>query len=177
MKCIVGSASKRKIDITEKVIKQFLDAEPVTVTGYAASSLVSETPYDRETFEGSRNRALGTRSHDASADMYIGLESGLIERYGHVFEEAWCTLLHNGQEYYGYSSGLKVPDFVLKKMKEGDIPHSSAMAHIEEEYGTIPNDTWGTYSGGTIAREVSLEESLRNAIIQVLSTEGSLYQK
>jgi non-canonical (house-cleaning) NTP pyrophosphatase len=177
MKCVIGSTSKRKIDITEKIIRQFFKDEPIAVTGYNAASLVPETPYDKETFDGSRNRALDAKNHSTNIDISVGLESGLIERYGHMFEEAWCTLLINNKEYYGYSSGLKVPDFVIEKMKTHTIPHSTAMAMIEEEYTKTPSDTWGTYSGGIIAREVSLEEALRNAVIQVLTSKESLYTK
>jgi len=57
------------------------------------------------------------------------------------------------------------------------MEHSEVMTLIEEEYGKLPNDTWGTYSGGLILREVSLEEALRNAVIQIVAPEQSFYRK
>ena len=66
---------------------------------------------------------------------------------------------------------------ILKKMDDLKMEHSDVMTVIEEEYGKLPNDTWGTYSGGAISREVSLEESLRNVFIQITAPENSFYKK
>lgn len=177
MKIIIGSGSERKIKMAQKVADQ-LFLEKVEVTGYPAKSGVPDTPWDQETFAGAKNRALDALNHQSGAKYYLGLESGLIERYGHIYEEAWAAVIdQNGKEFYGYSSGLKVPDFILKKMDELKMEHSDAMTIIEEEFGKLPNDTWGTYTGGAILREISLEEALRNALIQVTAPEQSFYHK
>ena len=106
------------------------------------------------------------------------MESGLIERYGHIYEEAWSVVItKDGKEFNGYSSGLKVPDFILNKMDEMKMEHSDVMTIIEDEYGKLPNDTWGTYSGGTILREVSLEEALRNVFTQITCPDTGFYNK
>ncbi len=177
MKFVIGSASKRKIDVAAKVIRQFFDGS-IEVQGFAAKSKMPETPYDKQTYDGARNRALDSKANIQAGDYYIGLESGLIERYGHIYEEAWTAIIINdGKEYYGYSSGLKVPDYILKRMDELKIEHSDVMTIIEKEFGELPSDTWGTYSGGMVIREVSLEESLRNAIIQITAPDKSFYKK
>ncbi|MEK7647480.1 MAG: inosine/xanthosine triphosphatase [Patescibacteria group bacterium] len=175
MKIVVGSASKRKISIVEKIAQQIFKDAVIDVVGYAAKSGVPDTPYGRETFEGAKNRVLDAQIKMLGADCYVGLESGLVERYTHVFEEAWCVLLLQGREYYGYSSGLKVPDCILKKMDELGKPHSEVMRLIEEQHDKTSNDTWGTYSGGLIVREVSLGEAVRNAFIQGVESENSLF--
>jgi non-canonical (house-cleaning) NTP pyrophosphatase len=182
MKFIIGSSSNRKIKVTERVIKQlFVAQKDITFENYDAKSQVPDTPWDRQTFDGARNRALDSKSNVVGGDYYIGLESGLINRYGHVYEEAWAVVIAgNGKEYYGYSSGLIVPGFILKKMAELKMEHSDVMNIIDKEYGKYgesPNDTWGAYSGGTILREVSLEEALRNIFIQILAPESSFYKK
>jgi inosine/xanthosine triphosphatase len=178
MKFVIGSESKRKIDIADKVIKQYFARDEVGIRSFGAKSQMPDTPWDRQTFGGARNRALDSKSKIAEGDYYIGLESGLIERYGHIYEEAWAVIItKDGKEYNGYSSGLKVPDFILKKMDEMKMEHSDVMTVIEEEYGYMPNDTWGTYSGNTIQREVSLEEALRNALIQIICPETGFYKK
>lgn len=178
MNIIVGSASQRKIDVVKKVVREiFLDPE-IIMQGFAAVSGVPETPWDKETFDGARNRAVHVRKNFSEADFAIALESGLVERYGHVYEEAWSVVISkDAKEYYGYSSGLKVPDYILATMDRLALPHSEAMSIIEREHGKLPNDTWGTYSGGMIARSVSLEESLRNALIQFAAPGQSLYKK
>lgn len=178
MKFVIGSVSERKIDVAEKVILELFPGLDSKVDGYAAASGVPDTPYGKQTFDGARNRASGAKKNVPAADYWIGMESGLIERYGHVYEEAWCAVItKEGKEFFGYSSGLKVPDYVLKKMNELDKEHSDVMTILEKEHGKLPNDTWGSYSGGMIAREISLEEAVRNALIQVIAPEESFYRK
>jgi len=177
MKFIIGSASERKINISKEVIQELFKNEEITVEGYAAKSGMPETPFDQETFDGAKNRALDSKTHANDKDFWIGLESGLVERYGHIFEEAWAAVIDKeGKEFYGYSSGLKVPDYILQKMAERKLSHSELMSEIEIEFD-LPNETWGNYSGGMISREVSLKEALRNAILQIVANDRSFYKK
>lgn len=177
MKIVIGSTSNRKIKIVDKIFKQIFKCEFSIISNQAKSN-VPETPYDKQTFDGSRNRALDSKKNIPDADFYVGLESGLIERYGHIYEEAWTTIINKtGDEFYGYSSGLKVPDYIINKMNSLKLEHCNVMTIIEKEFGNLPNDTWGTYSGGLILREISLEESLRNAIIQTIPSKKSFYIK
>ena len=177
MKFVIGSSSKRKITIAQKVIRQFF-AGDIEIVDYAATSAVPDTPYDKQTFDGSKNRALDAKAHVESADYYLGLETGLVERYGHIYEEAWSTVIaFNGKEFYGYSSGLKVPDYILRQMDELKIEHSDIMTVIEEEHGKLPNDSWSTYSGGMLVREISMEEAIRNTLVQIVAPENGFYKK
>ncbi len=179
MKYVVGSMSGRKIETVRKVVLQLFPLErDIEVVGCDVQSLVPDTPYDDETYRGARNRAVHSKEKDPYAHYYIGLESGLVERYGHIYEEAWAVVItHESREYGGYSSGLKVPDYILERMKKENMEHSDVMELIEEEFGKLPNDTWGTYTGGAILRTVSLEEALRNALIQITASENSFYRK
>ena len=177
MRFAVGSTSERKINTVKKILKEQL-LDNYEVVGFAAKSGVPETPWDKETHDGARNRALATKQSIDDADYCIGLESGLIERYGTVYEEAWCCIITKvGNEFFGFSSGLKVPDYILKKMGELQLPHNETMTILEKEHNLPDADTWGTYSGNKILREISLEESLRNALIQVFATDKSFYKK
>lgn len=163
--------------MADRIVRQFFGDSDNAVEGYAADSGVPETPFDRETFDGACSRARHAQSAVPHADYYIGLESGLVERYGHVYEEAWCAVIRkDGDEFFGYSSGLKVPDNVLKKMDALGKSHSDVMTILEEEHGKLSNDTWGSYSGGVVVREISLEESLRNALVQITAPKESFYR-
>lgn len=177
MKFIIGSTSKRKIDIVNRIIKTFFNNEAI-LESFNAISKMPDTPWNQQTFEGAKNRALDCLANFSNVDFYIGLESGLVERYGHIYEEAWAVVIDkNRQEFNGYSSGLKVPDFILKIMNESKMEHCNVMTIIEKKFGNLPNDTWGTYSGGIILRETSLEEALRNAFIQIICPENGFYKK
>jgi non-canonical (house-cleaning) NTP pyrophosphatase len=179
MKFIIGSASSRKIDVSGKIIRElFCTEKDIEIIGYGSVSGVPNTPYDKQTFDGARNRALDAKAHVSGGSYYIGLESGLVERYGHIYEEAWTAVItSDNREFFGYSSGLKVPDYVLQKMNDLKMEHCDVMTVLEDEHDISGKDTWGSYSGGMLLREVSLEESLRNALIQIISPENSFYKQ
>ncbi len=178
MKFIVGSTNKRKIEVARKTIGQFFKIEEIEISGCQVDSKVPETPYDKETFDGARNRASGAQNQVPDCDFFIGLESGLIERYGHIFEEVWAVVLtKDSKEFLGYSSGLKVPDYILKKMDDMKMNHCDVMEILEKELKKSESDTWGLYSGDSITRDVSLEEALRNAFIQIKSKANNFYQR
>ncbi len=179
MKIAIGTLSKRKAAVVNKVLKSFRGDSKVSITPYPSKSFVPETPWDKETFLGAKNRALQCKENIKEVEYSIGLESGLVERYGQIFEEAWaCVVTKNGKEYYGYSSGLKLPEFIIKKMDEMNLPHYKIMDILDREEGRLNNDdTWGTYSEKMLIRDVSLEEALRNAFVQILSPKKSYYHK
>lgn len=176
MKIIVGTKSQKKVDVALAVFKSVLNIQKVTVESYDAKSNMPEAPHGRETYLGAYNRA--TECYKlGGADYYIGIESGLVKRYGNMFEEAWAVVIsQDGIERIGYSSGLMLPKIVVDKMNEGQ-KHNEIMAFFDKEFN-LPDDnrdTWSRYTGGNINRQVSLEEALRNALIQIVHSERNLY--
>lgn len=176
MNSIVGTKNKAKIAVVARVMAEFLPDDELGVTGIDAPSGVPDTPRDHETKQGAYNRALYVSRHDI-AHYNIGIESGLVQRYGIWFEEAWACIIIDDKSYYGYSSGLPIPLYVLETMRIHDLEHGHAMSHIltTELHRPDERDTWGTYSDKVILREVSLQEALRNALIQTLPSKQSLY--
>jgi len=176
MKVVLGSKTERKIRVVEKVLNVFFTTYQLQT--YKALSGVSETPWNKETYDGSINRAEDSKKNISAADFYIGLESGLVERYGMIFEEAWCCILSkDGKKYFGYSSGLKLPDYVTTRMKKENLAHWQLMQLIEKEFHLDTSDTWGNYSGNLISRDISLEEAIRNALIQMKEHDKSFYHR
>lgn len=175
----IGTKSERKIASVKKIFIDVSKCEKIDIISYAAKSQIPETPWGKETFVGAKNRAYDCKTQNPDADYSIGLESGLVERYGHIYEEAWsCVIDKEGKEYFGYSSGLKVPDYLLQKMKEHNLPHYLIFAKLNNHFDKdINSDTWGQYSGNLIMREISLEESLRNALVQIFASQESYYKK
>jgi non-canonical (house-cleaning) NTP pyrophosphatase len=174
MKIIVGTNNQKKLDVVGAICSDLLRVS-VEVTGYSSNSQVPEAPHDEETYRGALNRALDCEQ-SGEADAYIGIESGLVERYGNFFEEAWSVVSRNNKQYIGYSSGLLLPEVVTTRMAEGML-HNKIMEQIDKEL-KLPDDnrdTWSRYSGGQILRSISLEESLRNALIQSVPAKNSLY--
>lgn len=176
MKIIVGTKNPKKISVVASIFIDVLSNNDIEVVGHDAASGVPEAPHDKQTYDGARNRARECQDL-GGADYYIGIESGLVERYGHMFEEAWAVVVDNdGLERVGYSSGLMLPKVVTDRMQSGEM-HNHIMADFDKEFN-LPDDnrdTWSRYTGGNISRQVSLEESLRNALIQIVHSEQNLY--
>jgi len=178
MKIVIGTQNKRKIDTVKVVIQQILPNEEIEILPYPAKSGVSETPWDNETYDGAKNRALDCISNINNADYFLGLESGLVERYGQIYEEAWaCIINSDDKEFFGYSSGLKVPDYIIGKMKDTKMEHWQVMKVLEEEHSLSKDDTWGNYSKEMIIRDISLQEAVRNAFVQIFAPQDSFYHK
>lgn len=93
MKFIIGTESKIKLEAARGVINQVLKSNSVNITGIEVESGVPATPWNQETLDGAKNRATNSKTIIPDADYWIGLESGLVDRFGFVFEEAWCCLL------------------------------------------------------------------------------------
>jgi inosine/xanthosine triphosphatase len=176
MNVIIGTNNQAKIAIVTTVLNELYPSKPHTITGEDVASGVPDTPRDEETKQGAFNRA--STAAALSPNTYgIGIESGLVQRYGMWFEEAWACVVVGEKTVYGYSSGLPVPPYVLQKMKENNLEHGPAMHHILAELNRPDErDTWGTYSDKLILRDVSLQEALRNALIQMISSDNSLYK-
>lgn len=174
---VLGSESERKIETARRVIAQVSANTDFSIAGYAVDSEVGNTPHDEETVIGAKNRALGCKKQLPEADFWVGLESGIVTRYGQTFEEAWAVILTpDGKEFSGFSSGLKVPDIVTKRMIETEQDHWQVMPQLRAEHG-IENDkdTWGVYTGYILIREISLEEALRNALVQLFAPKQAFY--
>lgn len=172
---LIGSESERKIACVVGVVRKLTKGD-IVANGFKAASGVPETPYGKETYVGANNRAQHC-TEGGKASYYVGLESGLVKRYGSIYEEAWCAVIANdGSRYYGYSSGLRIPDYILNEMKRKELKHFEVMALLQEKHGILPNDTWGNYSANMITRENSLEEAVRNAFIQIFAPKESFYK-
>lgn len=177
MQWIVGSESERKVNTVRKVVAQVTGKTDFTIVGYGANSGVGNTPYDKETYIGAENRANECKHKFPQADYWVGLESGLVERYGHLYEEAWaCVIARDAGTYYGFSSGLKVPDCIIRRMQETQREHWQVMPQLRDELGVnTGKDTWANYTGDMLIREISLEEALRNALVQRFAPEHAFY--
>lgn len=171
----IGTTSAIKLAACQHVVTQLLAQAPVII-GCPAESGVSDTPWNEETLIGAKNRAAHSRELEPDADIWIGLESGLVSRFGELFEEAWAVVLTKEAHYLGISSALPIPQFILREMSEHQEEHRHTMHRLRANPDG-PKDTWGEYTGGLLQRTVSLQESLRNALIQVVAPEGAYYRR
>jgi len=175
MRFLIGTTNKAKINTAEAVIRNITGSTDFTIEGVPADSSVPETPHEEEIKQGAVNRAQILCSN-SGADFYIGLESGLTERYGDIYEEVWCCVMTATQQVYGYSSGLRVPKVITDRMKTDNLKHYEVMRLLRDELSQ-PNDrdTWGNYSHKMLIRSAGFEEAIRNALIPLFAPKESLY--
>jgi inosine/xanthosine triphosphatase len=168
---IVGSLSERKISQVREIFEERLPS--VSVMGVEADSGFSDSPTGGDTYLGAKNRALFAAEQIKASDWAVGIESGLIERCGSLYEETWCVIVHENELFSAYSSGLAVPKIIVERMQKEE--HWQIMDSLEQELN-LPHDTWANYTGGLIQRHVSIREAIRNCAYNCLPLPNSLYR-
>lgn len=168
MKIIVGSPSDRKVNVVSSTFSELLPNESISVIKCDVNSGVPETPWGEQTKQGAINRAKQAMILFPNEKYFIGLESGLVNRYHDIFEEAWaCIIDDKNNTYLGYSSGLALPKYIVNKI--ADLPHSKVMEKLQKNSLYKKGETWGLYSKGMLSRDIGLCEAVRNALVQVLA--------
>lgn len=172
MNIILGTTSKIKKQALISILEQYQEIMPFLkdckVIPYEVESSVPTTPYNSQTLQGARNRVKALfRRFPARGELFVGLESGLAEREGMLFEECWCVIVDKReQEHIGYSSGLILPTHITTEMEKG-ISHPDALKKIAERMGFNHRDTWSVYSHGKLSRTESIKEAFRNALLSI----------
>ncbi|BCU71252.1 inosine/xanthosine triphosphatase [Stygiolobus caldivivus] len=163
----LGSLSKLKYEAAQEVLSEY--NVKAKVIPYKVDSGVPLTPLQDETYIGAKNRAyalMGEINDENSA--YVGLESGLVNRYNTLFEETVCVILYKGKEYVSYSSGIKIPDHIIFAISKGR-KHYEILNEIGKEKSVNPKDTWGIYTNFRLTRKIELKEAFRNALINLIT--------
>lgn len=165
---LVGTTSQLKINALYDVLTSYLTSREAKIIEKEVPSGVSPTPSGGETYLGATNRARGLyKRYQAEGDYFVGIESGLAEREGNLFEEVWCVILNNkGRESVGYSSGFILPKSILERLKKGET-HQKIMSTIQKDLELKHKDTWAIYSSHRLSRLEGLKEAFRNALLAI----------
>lgn len=161
MRVYVATKNEKKIALTRKLIRELLPYD-VEVLGCLARSEVSDTPWDEETHQGARNRAINSLRENSDADIGIGIETGLTERYQQISEETWCCIVNKkGQDFCGYASG----NIILNDIKKRVIENRETGTKTLEIFDAKAR-SWVSYSGNPNIREICLSNAIKEALIQ-----------
>lgn len=168
----IGTTSKLKINAIEEVLNDFCEQGLLSKYKLYPEKVNDNfpvTPYGRETYKHAKKRSLILMDKFYQKDsLYIGIESGLVRRNGFIFEECWCVTINSKKKIFvGYSSGLCLPKDIAKKLKRGHA-HADILSELRNETDLSSNETWGTYTGNVIKRQVSIKEACRNSIFYAL---------
>lgn len=181
MKISVGTTNKRKLKAVESVFTEINIHRDFEVIGFDVKSNVSETPFEEKTILGALNRAKSVHEAHPEQDMYFGIESGIVNRYGDLYEEVWVVAIYEKNVYSAYSSGIKLPNIVINELTKDVQNHPEVMEKLRTELNidichTLGVDTWGNYTGNIIPREIGLKEAVRNTLVQIFPNDNSFYK-
>ena len=161
MDIAVGSANQVKVSAVRSVMERVYGE--VRITAVDVPSGVPSQPFEGQTHEGSRNRALAALGDH---DMAVGIEAGVFEMLDGLYDIQHCTIVsRDGRETYGHGSGFRYPDaiaaLVRAGMTVGDAVHEVyGDTDIGKKQGAV-----GLLSKGLIDRKTLTEQSVTAAMI------------
>ena len=138
MKAIIGTANPGKIEGAKQALEAYFDS--VEIEGYKASSGVGDQPVSEETKEGARNRALNAKEYaeenGIEADLFMGIESGIIELYGTWFiANAAVVIDKDGYESTGYGPSFPVPSQYVEDIIKTDFGQVVSKIFHQQDLG------------------------------------------
>ena len=90
------------------------------VIGISVPSGVPDQPIgDEETLQGARNRSLAASGKFPEADLYVGIEGGIMAQDGGYMTAAWIVVFDGKQEGNARSAAFHLPPAVCRLLDEG----------------------------------------------------------
>jgi len=115
----VGTTNPGKVAAVRTAVAGYSSLAPWEILTAKVDSGVSDQPATLdETTQGAKNRAQRARVQ-REAELGIGMESGLFEAGGRLFDVCACVIDDGKQQHVGYSCAWELPTEVQKKVKEG----------------------------------------------------------
>ena len=161
MDIAVGSANQVKVSAVRSVMERVYGE--VRITAVDVPSGVPPQPFEGQTHEGSRNRALAALGDH---DMAVGIEAGVFEMLDGLYDIQHCTIVsRDGRETYGHGSGFRYPDAIAALVRDGMTVGDA----VHEVYGDTDigkkQGAVGLLSKGLIDRKTLTEQSVTAAMI------------
>lgn len=119
---IVGSTNPVKMKCFELGLQQMFPDLAYTVEGVKAESGVPDQPMGHEeTIRGARNRALRARELKPEADLFAGVEGGIItDEHNRLVAVAWVVIIDkNGRDSQASTGTFLLPPQLAADVKAG----------------------------------------------------------
>jgi len=170
MRIVVGSVNPVKVEAVRRVACRVFGSFDLLSVGVGSG--VSHTPIgEDEIIRGAMNRALNA-SKISSGDLYVGMEGGVVEKFGVWFVSSWCAIM-DSSGFWSFGCGGYMPlprrvvDMVLGGMELGDaIDAISGLSHTKLDVGAI-----GVLTKNLLTRRDSWETALIYALTYKISPE------
>ncbi|MBP9670474.1 inosine/xanthosine triphosphatase [Candidatus Woesebacteria bacterium] len=171
MKVIVGSKNPVKVGSVEEAFKKnWPDSE---VVGMDIDSGVSAQPMSEvETMNGARQRAIQALKSDSEANYGVGIEGGVTEVEGKMFECAWVAIADRASKE-GLAGGLyfELPQKIANEISKGGelgplMDQFTGKTNVKQGAGAI-----GIFTKGQLDRKTAYVQIVLSAMIKFVSPE------
>ena len=159
MKIAISTKNNKKIDVLKHLLSDFKlnDYELIIEE---VNSNVPDSPYDNDVGLGAQNR-VNNLKNIIDADVYIGLETGLVHDFGYLFIKTWCCIYYRNEHHWGSSSAVQVPrhlEYEIDNKSHQELCDYINIKHSKEDFISYFTDQY-------MNRETEFMEALRNALL------------
>ncbi len=153
-KIIVASTNPVKVTATKIAFEKMFPSESFVIEGVSVSSDVSAQPMTtEEAVRGARNRVTNAKTHSPEADFWVGIEGGVDELDGEMWEAAWTVIMSaDGRIGKGRSVTFFLPPEITALIKEGKELGDAADIVFKKNNSKQINGTIGLLTDDVIDR-------------------------
>ena len=138
MKVVVASKSPVKKEAVERGFKILFPNDTFVFECVAANSGISDQPMsDDETRTGAIQRVAHARMLSSDADYYVGLEGGVEQKYGDLYNFGWVVVeSRNRKRGYGRTFAFVLPPSIRDAILHAGLEQSHATDKVLSKSGT-----------------------------------------
>ena len=124
MKVLIATKNQGKIEGAKKALEHYF--KDVEIKGIPVESDVPDQPVNKEIYEGAKNRVRNLKKYakenNISADLFLGIESGINDLLGRWMITNIAVIEDYGDfESYGTSPSFPVPDNLVQKVIDNNL--------------------------------------------------------
>ncbi|MDD1756377.1 MAG: inosine/xanthosine triphosphatase [Methanomassiliicoccales archaeon] len=161
MRACVGSDNPVKLQAATNVLARIYGN--VEVTGHRVSVNVPSEPWGEDVERGAVERA---RKVLGSADFGIGIEAGIFERKGDLYDVQYCAVVDKmNRVTVGHGSGFKYPSQVSELLRKGATVGEAFKQLYDLEKSGRGNGAIGFLTHGMLKRSELTEQAVVAAMV------------
>ena len=171
-KVYIGSKNPVKIESTRQAFEITFPNDTFEFIGFDAESNVSHQPMtDKETRDGSLNRAQNTRDSFLDGDFWVGIEGGvkLIDNNLHAF--AWMTILNKTKSGNARTATFQLPPEIAELVNQGIELGEADDIVFSRQNSKQKDGAVGILTGGIIDRTHYYEHAMILALVPFIKKE------
>jgi non-canonical (house-cleaning) NTP pyrophosphatase len=163
LKIALGTTSKYKIAYVKDVLTS-LGIEATIKSVDTDSGVTSQPRNEKETLQGSINRAKAALTKVPTADIGLGIEIGYEPLSGNFYMHGWSSIVDSiGNIYSEQSSTLELPKFFYQYLHDHDS--DGVGQHVQEYKDKLDDTTWKEFAEIIQYRKPFITESSRNVLL------------